>query len=148
MADAQVAKVAHPNRRMLRTIIAGLPAAIATVPLIISALGIDADKQPGAYALAAGVLAATATITRILAIPAVEAFLQRSLSWLAANDVAREDVLSVVPKAVHGADVVPGEVVEARAGDASPLPTGTPVEMPQAATPPAEPMVDPQLPYE
>jgi hypothetical protein len=134
MADAVVAKVAHPNRRMLRTLIAGLPAAIATVPLIISALDIDSDKQPGAYALAAGALAVTAVLTRLLAIPQIEAFLQRSMKWLAASDIATEDVVSVVPEAIQGGDVIPGEVV-AVAADASPLPNGTPVDVTETDPP-------------
>lgn len=128
MADAVVAKPAHPWRRVLRTIVAGLPALVVSVPVLINALNIDPDKYPDLYAAAVAVLAATAVFTRILALPGVEAFLQRFAKWLAASDVATEDVVSVVPDAIQGGDVIPGEVV-AVAADASPLPNGTAVDV-------------------
>jgi hypothetical protein len=124
MADAVVAKVAHPWRRVLRTIIAGLPGAVIAVPLIINQLNLDPDKYPKLYAFAAGVLALTAIITRLLAISQVEAFLQKTLKFLAADDVATEDTLAVVPGAVVGpVDNTTGAV----AGTGSELPTGSAV---------------------
>lgn len=142
MADAVVAKPAHPWRRTVRTIIAGLPGAILVVPIIINTLDIDQDKYPKMYAFAAGALALTAVLTRILAIPQVEAFLQKFMKWLAADDVATADTLVVVPDAVVGqVDHSTGAV----AGAGSELPTGsavvvsTPIEptnVPEQVPPP------------
>lgn len=125
MADAVMAKPAHPWRRVLRTIIAAVPGLVVAVPLIINTLNIDPDKYPKLYAFAVGALALTAAITRVLAIPQVEAFLQKTMKWLAAGDVATEDVLAVKPDVIQGSPV--DHSTGAVAGDGSPLPTGVAV---------------------
>lgn len=127
MADGVVAKPAYPWRRVLRTFVAGLPGAVLVVPLIVNALGLDPDKTPKLYAFTAGVLVLTAALTRVLAIPQVEAFLQKFAKWLAAGDIAKEDAVSVKPDVVQGVVVSPE--VTSVAGDGSLLPTGTPVDV-------------------
>ena len=108
---------AHPGRRVLRTILANLGAFAVTVPIVIAAIGIPENAPRWVIAGVAGVVAVSAAITRVLAIPQVEQFLQRSVSWLAAGDTAVENVVAVVSD---------NTVV---AGPASPITTGQPVEV-------------------
>lgn len=70
----------RPWQRTLRTVFQALIALAVMVPLLVSQAGLDSDRWPWL----AGVLAVAAIITRIMATPAVEAFLQRFLPWLSA----------------------------------------------------------------
>jgi hypothetical protein len=70
-------------RRVTRTALAVLVAVCSMVPLIYSAATQhDAGEATG---WAAALLAIAAAITRVLALPAVEAFLQQFLPFLAAQ---------------------------------------------------------------
>lgn len=73
-------QVARPWRATVRTTFAVIVALAAMLPLLVDAAGID-ETLPGV----AGVLAIAGAITRVLALPAVEAFLARFLPWLAAD---------------------------------------------------------------
>lgn len=73
-------QIKHPSRATLRTAFAALVGLCALMPIITAQLGLDADKLPWL----AVPLAIAAAVTRILAIPAVEDFLQRFLPWLSA----------------------------------------------------------------
>lgn len=82
-ADAEHGKqptqTVYPGRATLRTLVA---AAIAFIPVgtaLITAA--DLDSVP----LIAGFLGLGAAITRVMAMPATEAFLQRYVPWLAAS---------------------------------------------------------------
>lgn len=86
---------AHPWRRVLRTILANLGAFAVTLPIIINAMGIDPNEYPQIWAIMAGIIAVSAAVTRILAIPAVEVWLQKTIKFLAANDVAVDQVAAV-----------------------------------------------------
>jgi len=99
--------------------LANLGGFVVVVPIVIAAIGIPEDAPPWVLATIAGVLAVTAAITRILAIPQVEQFLQRSIRWLAAGDTATENVAAVVVPST-------GDLV---AGPASPITDGQPVEV-------------------
>ena len=79
---------AHPWRRVLRTILANLGAFVVTVPIIVNAMGINPADYPQLWAILTGIVAISAGITRILAIPQVEQWLQHTISFLAADDVA------------------------------------------------------------
>lgn len=74
---------AHPWRAVFRTIFALVVAIAAMAPLIYTAI---AQANPeGATGAAAAALAIAGAITRVLALPVVESFLQRFLPWLAAS---------------------------------------------------------------
>lgn len=73
---------AHPWRATFRTVFALVVAIAAMAPLIYSAI---AQASPeGATGAAAGALAIAGAITRVLALPTVDAFLSRFLPWLSA----------------------------------------------------------------
>lgn len=78
----------HPWRATVRTILAVIVALAAMAPSIYTAATQDnPEAATGAAALA---LTIAAAITRIMALPVVEAFLQRFLPWLAAGTKADE----------------------------------------------------------
>lgn len=76
---AEPTQVKHPNRATLRTVFQGLVALAAILPLILSAAGIP---PVGLAAILVGVAGA---ITRVMAIPAVESFLEAYVPFLAAK---------------------------------------------------------------
>ena len=79
----------HGWRRTVRTIFAVLVALAAIAPLIYRAAAL-AEPEDATGWLAA-VLGVAAAITRVMALPAVEAFLQRFAPWLAAEAGSESD---------------------------------------------------------
>lgn len=78
----------HPWRATVRTILAVIVALSAMAPSIYSAATQGSpEAATGAAALALGIAAA---VTRIMALPMIESFLQRFLPWLAAGDQGDE----------------------------------------------------------
>lgn len=73
-------QVRRPWRATVRTGIAVVVALAAMLPALVDAAGIDEAWPPAAAALAIA-----AAITRVMALPAVEAFLARFVPWLAAD---------------------------------------------------------------
>lgn len=71
-------QTAHPWRATLRTILAALVGLAAAWALIIEALGLDTGIPWVATSLAVA-----GGVTRVLALPAVTAWLERFLPWLA-----------------------------------------------------------------
>ena len=76
---AEATQVKHPNRATLRTIFQGAIALAAILPLILTSAGIPPVGLAGILIGVAG------AITRIMAIPAVESFLETYLPFLAAK---------------------------------------------------------------
>jgi hypothetical protein len=70
-----------PWRRTIRTVFQALVGLAVMVPLLVAQTGLDPDQLPWL----AGVLAVAAVITRIMALPQVEVFLQQFVPWLAAR---------------------------------------------------------------
>lgn len=70
-----------PWRRTIRTVFQALVGLAVMAPLLVAQTGLDPDQLPWL----AGVLAVAAAITRIMAIPQVEAWLQQFLPWLASR---------------------------------------------------------------
>lgn len=70
----------HPWRATARTGIAVLIALAAMMPALVNAAGLD-ETAPAV----AAVLAIAGAVTRVMALPAVETFLERFLPWLAAE---------------------------------------------------------------
>lgn len=88
----------HPWRATVRTILAVIVALSAMAPSIYSAATQGSpEAATGAAALALGIAAA---VTRIMALPMVEEFLQRFLPWLAAG--TKDDEPSAVGFEVTG----------------------------------------------
>ncbi|KUM29372.1 hypothetical protein AQ436_06690 [Arthrobacter sp. EpRS66] len=80
--EATTTQGAHPWRATARTIFAAVIALAALAPLIYTAA---AQQSPElATGAVGGVLVAAGAITRIMAIPGVEAFLQRFAPFLSA----------------------------------------------------------------
>jgi len=67
----------HPWRATVRTVVAVVVALAAMLPLLVEASGVDETLAP-----VAGALAIAGAITRVMALPAVDAFLARFLPWL------------------------------------------------------------------
>lgn len=75
---------AHPWRATARTVFAIVVALLTLLPVIAATAGI------GAVPAVVQVLAVAATITRVLALPGVEDFLQKYLPFLAADTPTTE----------------------------------------------------------
>lgn len=73
-------QVRRPWRTTLRSAFQALVALAVMAPILVQAAGLDADKLPWL----AGVLAVAAGMTRVMALPQVEAFLRRFVPFLAA----------------------------------------------------------------
>lgn len=69
----------HPWRATVRTIFAALVAALPLVPAVVSVAGV------GSIPWIAGGVAAIGAVTRVLAIPGVEAWLKQWAPWLSAQ---------------------------------------------------------------
>ena len=68
------------TRRTIRTTFQALIGLCALVPLLIVAIG--DDSPPGVAAAMAAALAVSTAVTRVMAIPAVDAWIWRFLPWL------------------------------------------------------------------
>lgn len=105
ITTATVPEIWYKAQRVLRTIVAvGIPSIItaATVlPLIIEALGLPADLPLRLWlvAFAAGLTAVAAAITRVMAIPQVNAWLTKiGLGSVPRDAVVAPQVVSIDPK--------------------------------------------------
>ncbi|MFI6333179.1 hypothetical protein ACIBBG_33505 [Micromonospora chersina] len=67
----------YPWRATLRTVFAGVVALLSLLPTVAAVAGVDAVP------LIAQTLTVAAAVTRVLAIPGVDAWLRRYLPWLA-----------------------------------------------------------------
>lgn len=77
--STQTTQARYPGRAVLRTVFAAVIALAALMPALVSASGAGETS-----AAAGGVLAIAGAITRIMAVPGVNDFLQRFVPWLAA----------------------------------------------------------------
>lgn len=77
-------QVARPWRATVRTLVQFLIAAAVLLPFVVEATGLD----PELYPWLAGLLGVAAAVTRVMALPQVEAFLARFAPWLAADPAA------------------------------------------------------------
>lgn len=121
MAKHRTGGPAHPWRRTARTVFQAAVGLAALAPFVYTAA--TQQEPEAAYGGFATALAVSAGVTRVMALPGVEQWLQRFLPFLAADDV---DIAEV---AVRVADE-PG--VQLVAGPASSLPDGTPVAVERA----------------
>lgn len=74
----EVTQIMHPNRATVRTVVAAVIGLLPILPVITDTLGVSTIPW------VAGTLAVSAAVTRILANPAVEDYLEEHLPWLAA----------------------------------------------------------------
>jgi hypothetical protein len=79
MGETTPTQVAHPNRATVRTVFQGIVAFAAIVPLILTASGIPV------VGWAAILVAVAGAITRVMALPSVNAFLEKYIPFLAAE---------------------------------------------------------------
>ena len=82
--EAKTTQSAHPWRATTRTVFTAIIALAALAPVIYSAITQSSPEL--ATGAGAGVLFVAGAITRVMAIPGVEAFLQRFIPWLAAAE--------------------------------------------------------------
>lgn len=88
-AAENTTQVQHPWRAMVRTVFALVVALAVLVPLILQEVSTNGDPgELGGWAVA--VVGVCAAITRVMALPAVEAFLVRFVPWLAADPSIKE----------------------------------------------------------
>lgn len=78
--NVQPTQVRRPWRSTLRTVFQALVALAVMAPILVEATGLEAESIPWL----AGVLAVAAGLTRVMALPQVEDFLQRFIPFLAA----------------------------------------------------------------
>lgn len=71
-------QVRHPWRSTLRTLFAAGLGLLSILPVILAGAGLDDTVYGGQ------ILAVTALVTRVLAIPGVDAWLRQYVPWLAA----------------------------------------------------------------
>ena len=76
-------QTAYPWRATLRTVFQALVGLAVAWPVIVEAIGLDTT-----WAWVSGSLAVAAAVTRVMALPAVDAWLSRFLPWLAAAPTA------------------------------------------------------------
>lgn len=69
----------HPWRATVRTVLAALVGAAIILPEVVEVAGI------GHIGWVAGAVAACGAVTRVLALPSVDAWLRRWVPWLAAE---------------------------------------------------------------
>jgi len=69
----------HPWRATVRTVLAALVGVVIILPEVVEAAGI------GHIGWAAAAVAVAGAVTRVLAVPAVDAWLRQYLPWLAAE---------------------------------------------------------------
>ncbi len=72
-------QVRHPWRATVRTVLAAALGILPLLPIIAGTAGIAAIPW------VAGVLAIAGAVTRVLAVPGVEAWLRKYFSWLSAE---------------------------------------------------------------
>lgn len=80
MSEHTATQVRRPWRATVRTALAVVIALAAMLPALVDASGLDQTAPP-----VVGALAIAAAVTRVMALPAVEAFLARFVPWLAAE---------------------------------------------------------------
>lgn len=80
VAAAPATQVRRPWRATVRTAVQGLAGLLAVLPLLVEASGLD-ETTP----LLGGALVVSAGVTRVMALPAVEDWLERFVPWLAAT---------------------------------------------------------------
>lgn len=78
-------QVLRPWRATVRTAFQFIVAFFVLLPFIVDATGLE----PEVYPWLGGILAVAAGVTRVMALPQVEAFLAQFLPWLAADPVKR-----------------------------------------------------------
>lgn len=80
----------HPVRAVVRTVFAFVAAVALIIPIIVAETGLN----PEVYPWLGAVVGVAAFVTRVLASPAVNAFLQRWVytSWLAATPADEVEV--------------------------------------------------------
>lgn len=77
-------QVKHPTRAVVRTVFQTIVGLAALLPFLVTQAGMDVDEWPWLTTA----LAVAAVITRVMANPRVEAFLQQRFPWLAAKPKA------------------------------------------------------------
>lgn len=108
---------AHPWKKTARTALGGVITAAILLPLAIEAAGIDVTAE--GWRWLGGVLVVLAAVTRVLALPQVNVMLERI--GLGHDDVEAGQVVAL--------QVQDGRAQTVVAGDASILPTGTPLDV-------------------
>lgn len=84
MPEPTPTQTRHPWRATARTLFAAIVAALSLLPTAAATAGIDTVPA------VAQVLAVTAAITRVLALPGIERWLRTYVPWLAAEPGAKE----------------------------------------------------------
>lgn len=83
-APVQPTQARHPWRATVRTIVAAVVGLALLGPLVAAELGVQSVPW------AAGVLAVIGAVTRVLAIPGVEAWMRQYVPWLSAEPSKEE----------------------------------------------------------
>lgn len=101
---------AHPWRATFRTLVVALIAVAAMADPIYAAITQgDPTAATGRVAVALGIAGA---LTRVLAMPAVDAFLARFAPWLSAAGRADPDPEPAEPNAPAERDTIPGTILD------------------------------------
>mgnify|MGYP000867253906 CR=1 FL=1 len=87
-------QVQYPWRSTVRTVFAAVVGLLSLLPVIAATAGIDAVPA------VAQILVVTGAITRVLALPGVNEWLQKNVGWLAAEPKPQPDVPAIIDKAL------------------------------------------------
>lgn len=101
-------QVVHPTRATIRTVFAAVVAFAGIFPLVVSTAGL-----PNSAGIAVAV-AVAGGITRVLALPQVEVFLQTFVPWLSATPASAAAADVAVP------EYEPTEVAATASGTSTP----------------------------
>jgi len=84
VAVSESTQTAHPWRATVRTLFAAVVGFAAMWGLIVQAAGFDPSVE-----WVSASIAATGAITRVMALPAVDAFIRQFLPWLAPDKASK-----------------------------------------------------------
>lgn len=110
-------QVRRPWRATVRTIFQFVLAAAVLLPFVVEASGLDPEIYPWLAAL----LGVAAAVTRVMALPQVEAFLARFAPWLAADPdggpARQARAAAIAQRNEHGRiDIEPGSILAVTLG--------------------------------
>lgn len=95
VATAAPTQVAYPWRSTLRTLFAAVVALASLAPTILTTTGLDG------WVYAGQVAAVAAAITRVMALPGVNDFINRFLPWLAPEPKApKADAAAIIDRSL------------------------------------------------
>ncbi len=96
-------QVAYPRRAAIRSAFQAFVGLCAIAPVVVAALllGVDLTTAPGWLVTSIGVvIGVSAAVTRVMALPGVNAWIARFLPWLAPEPKPQPDVPAIIDRSL------------------------------------------------